>query len=369
MFDLFLARLLVLLLICISCGRIFFTEHARIDSVVLLSPLALFFSLFILFIWGIDPISVVIAVFSFLVLFTNIRSLFRFASQLIVDHYGVVFILSSILELLAALFLMVVLIIFHPVKYSPKDFEARVEKQIITGNFSTGFEIRQSLFENKRNNGILWKIEPEEYLAVPGEPVVLFVGAPTTEISYYEPYLLFLADKGYRVLAADFYSSDYRLYGNACDSRYLRRFYSSYLSLKDKEGFKRIDDQADLIREKAYLALESLAKEIYGEDTYFFLVTEGLDMGSVNHIIDANEEKTLGVFYLNQILEFKTPAYGFVEQNNIELARYLGIERDSSFFIPRYVAGKTAADIDTVLKGLHASWVAEEERKREERLR
>ena len=362
MYDLFLARLLVLLLIFLTCGRILFTEHARIDSIVLLSPMALLFSLCILLIWGVNPFSVALAALSFLVLFTNGRSLFRFAGQLFVDHYSFLFIFSSILEILAAIALAVLLLMFHPVKYTQKDFEAVADKKVISGTLASGFEVRESIFENKRNDGLLWCFEPAEYLEVPGEPVVLFVPGPATAVSFYEPYLLFLAQKGYRVLAADFYPQDYRLYEGKFNSRFLRCFYSVYLSLFEKETYKAIDAAADQIREKCYLALADLARKRYGEDSYFFYVTEGLDMATVNRIIDANEEKTLGVFYLNQIPEFKTPEYGFIEQTNIFLCRILKGERDASLFIPRYVAGKTDGDIQTVVKGLHAQWEAEEKK-------
>lgn len=360
MYDLFLARLLVLLLICLTCSRILFTEHARIDSIVLLSPMALLFSVCILFIWGVDPFSVVLFCLAFLVLFTNGRSLFRFAGQLFVDHYSFLFIFSSILEILAMIALAVLLVMFRPVKYSQKDFEAVADKKVISGTIASGFEVRESIFENKRNDGLLWHFEPAEYLEVPGEPVVLFVPGAASSVSYYEPYLLFLAQKGYRVLAADFYPKDYRLYEDTFNSRFMRRIYSVYLSLFEEETWKVTDTASDQIREQCYLCLADLARKIYGQDTTFFYVTEGLDMSTVNRIIDANEEKTLGVFYLNQIPEFKTPEYGFIEQTDIFLCRLLKGERDASLFIPRYVAGKTDGDIQTVVKALHAQWEAEE---------
>ena len=78
-----------------------------------------------------------------------------------------------------------------------------------------------------------------------------------------------------------------------------------------------------------------------------YFVFDSLEFDSICQITETAGIQTAGFFSLNTIQEYKTPKFGFIEQTNIPLAKKYGFSRDSSLFIPRYLANKTAEQIES----------------------
>ena len=352
MFDLFLAELLVLLMILVVSLRIFFTKNARIDSTVILAPISFGFSLLIFYIWGIDPVILVLCFLSLLTFFINLRSLLRLSARLVVDYYNLRFVIPSILIALAATGLFALLVIFRPVRYRPQDFGVTKTKVSLTGNGTSGYQERKTLFEKSSVTGTLYEYAPklDETTASDETPVILFVPKSTATVAHYEPYFLMLAQKGYRVLSADLYAPFPALYGNALDKRFFRRAYSMILSVFYKEEFAKFSETDEQINLLGYKELSRLALKRYGDKARLFYAVYGIDLDALNELTTTFAENAFGFFALNRVAEYQGGDYGFLEQTDPLTAYFFGQKRDASFFIPRYVAGKTTEAIEQAQK-------------------
>lgn len=386
MFDCFLSNTLVIFLQLLCCSRIFFTKNSRIDSAAVLAPVAFSISLLSLYIWGCSQFMILVLLLSFLVFLTNVRSIIRLFNHLYVDRYSLQFLIFTVLEFILSLGLLFVLYFYRPVKILPQDFNVTKTVTRLTGNMESGFNpvTKETYF--KTASGFLYTYEQTVSNPAPAQvtdqvsadqtisedetalaeqsvsseisetepaapqteetkPVIIFASSDTAEILDYEPYLLFLAQKGWTVLAADFYSPELSYNGSQFkDSRFMRKVISKRRLLKKSENYNAEERKALTV--KSYLALTNLARKIYGEETYFFFVTDNLDYDSISEIIaGASSELTAGVFPLTKISEYKTPGLGFVEQTAPFTAARFGLKRDKTLFIPRYAAGKTVEEL------------------------
>lgn len=362
MFDSFLAQMLVLVLIFFCSARIFFLKDERIDSFAVFAPAALIISVLSFVCFDFSVPGVTVFSLALLVFFTNFRSLLRLSAGLLVDHYGVVFVIFSVIEILLALALGTLLVVLRPVKYSAEDFGITCTQKTLTGT-SQNLRIRESFFTGERFSGKLYVYEPvikDEINAeiYKGNPVLIFSPGIRATVQNYEPYLMILAQKGFKVLAADFYTKDLYLLSKdlesetskfLVESRFLRRFVTLY---EDRLNPKKIEALATAekpIATKKYSALTKLALEIFGDDTKCFYLVDGIDFDSICAVIDEfNTEpysNATGFFSMNRVEEYKTSGYGFIEQTDVPLAKIKGIERENKFFIPRYVANKTVEAI------------------------
>mgnify|MGYP002626150984 CR=1 FL=1 len=358
MFDCFLAQVLVLAMLFFCSVRIFFLKKARVDCFAVFSPVALVFSLLIFFCFDFTLVNAVVFALALFVFFTNFRSALRLAANLIVDSYSLVFIIFSVLELILIVSLAAVIIIFRPVKYTAKDFGISKTQLSLTGNISN-LRIRESYFSGERFSGNLFVYEPlarDEINAelYKGNPVIVFAPGIRATVQNYEPFLMILAQKGYKVISADFYTSDAHLlpnyFGNdflnsTIESKFLRRFAAIHLENTQEENFKKILEEEKPLATKKYSALTRLALELYGDETKVFYVVDGVDYDSIFAVIEEfNTEpysNAAGFFAMNRVDEYKTSGYGFIEQTDVLLAKMKGIDRENKFFIPRYVANKT----------------------------
>ena len=88
----------------------------------------------------------------------------------------------------------------------------------------------------------------------------------------------------------------------------------------------------------------------YGDDTQLFYAVDSLDSDSLNNLSALYPQNVIGFFAINRVSEYHTSGYGFVEQTDPLLGALLGVERDESFFIPRYVANRTVARLESTLE-------------------
>lgn len=352
MFDVFLAEMLILLLILITTLRIFFTKKARIDSPAVLAPVALLLSALLFFMWGADIIILPLCALAFVTFFINIRSLLRLSARLYTDHYNVRFIIPAMMIALVAVCMVAVVVVFRPVRVLPADFGATRTRTLLTGDGAGGYRPWDIRSDRPDITGVLYEYAPAD---LPDEaeptdaepkPVILFVPKCAASVVQYEPYFLLLAQKGFRVVSVDYDGAERRIFDNpVLDSRFFRRLYSLYLRAFDEAAFQAALAADTTYALQGYAALARFVLKHYGADTALFFALENISLDDAQILIDQFAENELGMFWLNRIAEYKTPNFGFIEQTDPLTAYFLGVERDSSFFIPRYVAGKTIASI------------------------
>ncbi|MBQ7158653.1 MAG: hypothetical protein IJS09_04400 [Treponema sp.] len=346
MFDVYLAELLIVSMLIILSLRIFFTKHAHIDSLAILASASFGFSLLIFYIWGAVHFIPLIILLTLLTFLLNLRSLVRLSNRLVVDFYHIHFVIPTLLLLLLAIGILSLIIIFRPVHYVINDFSVQKTKTTLTGKLYSGTHLRQSMVERSNITGVLYAYEP--LATLPEQtPVVLFVPKCSAAIENYEPYFVMLAQKGYTVLTAEFNSTDRTIFHSpVLNSRFFRRFFTLCLWLLDRPAFQQAleTDTAHVL--KGYAELAKLAKEKYGENTPLFFVVDQIGVDGVNELIANFQQNTIGFFALNRIAEYTTPNFGFLEQTDLLAGYPMDVKRDDSFFIPRYVAGKTVVAIE-----------------------
>lgn len=362
MFDSFLAQILVLLMIFFCSVRVFFLRHSRIDCLAAFAPMALVISILTFLCFDFSLQTLAVFVLSIIVFITNFRAFLRLNAKLIVDTYGIPFIIFSILNLIIALALAALIILFRPVKYNAKDFNISKSQLVLTGSTSD-LRIRESFFTGERFSGKLYIYKPVIHDDITASlysenPVIIFSPGIRACVQNYEPYLMLLAQKGYTVLAADFYTKDLHLLSKNSESpteKYIleSKFFRRFAAIK-AEG-ENPDDFAKLLMEekkqatKKYSALTRIALELFGDETKTFYVVDGVDFDSIYAVIDEfNTEpysNAKGFFSMNRVDEYKTSGYGFIEQTDVLFAWHKGFERENKFFIPRYVANKTITAI------------------------
>ena len=358
MFDVFLAELLILSMLVLLSLRIFFTKRARIDAAAILAPTSFVFSLLVLYIWGADSITLLLVLFTFFALIINVRSVMRFSARVVVDYYSARYVIPMILILLFSLGLITLLIIFRPVRYFGRDFGVTREKTTLTGNLTTGLYERTTVFEQSGITGMLYTYEKmpadsDEKSEKKNEivPTVIFVPKCSAQAVHYEPYFLMLAQKGCRVLSAEYNAFDRELFDlPLLNSRFFRRFYTLWLWFKDRKEFNRTIEKDTAYALKTYRELAKIALNRYGKDTQILFAVEEIGIDALNELTSAFAENSLGFYALNRLPEYTTTNFGFLAQTDVLLAYTMGISRDNSFFIPRYVAAKTMESIEQAKK-------------------
>lgn len=358
MFDCFLAQMLVLILMFVCSARIFFLKHSRVDSFAVFSTIALFISLCILFCFGFSFFNLCVFLLALLVYFVNFRAVIRLRARLIIDGYSAVFIIFSILSLILTVALGAAIVLTRPVRYTAKDFGVTKSAYTLTGT-TRDLRIRESFFTGGRFAGDLFVYEPVVHDEISAQvyadnPVLIFAPGIRAAVVNYEPYFMILAQKGFTVLAADFFTGDTTLLSSEVrnpvakrivESKFFRRFAAIHYENMRPDEFSLVLDAEKRLFTKKYSALTKLALEMFGDDTEVFYIVDGVDFDSIYAVIDEfNTEpysNAKGFFSMNRVSEYETSGYGFIEQTDVLLAREKGIERENKFFIARYVAGKT----------------------------
>lgn len=358
MFDCFLTQILVLLMLFLCSARIFFIKKARVDAFTAFAPISVFISICILFCFDFSILNFSVFVLSIVVFLINFRAVLRLGAMLIVDSYGVAFIIFSILSLLLIILLSVAVIITRPVKYSAKEFGITKKEFTLTGSLQN-LSVRESYFTGEKFSGNMCIYEPKTTdditKSVYSEnPLLIFATGIRSNIINYEPYFMIMAQKGYTVLAADLYTDELRLLSKntkgdfkkrLVESKFFRRFAAIHAAASKPDEFKDILLEEKKLSTQKYSALTKLALEIFGDEISVFYITDGVDFDSIYTVIDEfNTEpysNAKGFFSMNRIDEYKTSGYGFIEQTDVFLSYGMKIERENKFFIPRYIANKT----------------------------
>lgn len=412
MFDLFLAQVLILILLFSSGIRVLFIKNPRVDAFAVIPVFAFLISLLLIPIWGITVQNLVIIVLSALFFLTNVRALFRVSSNLIVDNYTLAFIIANFIELLLLIATIAFVVLSAPVRCKLKDFGTQKEKVYLTGTLAAGIR-KGDFFEGDAFSGILYIYKPLQEISATEKPaassaegtaagaasavsttvadtasasgtasaasianapsiantserpIIVFAGTSVGTVEQYEPYILFLSKNGFTVCAADLYTRDMHIYEGASNRRFARRIRTLYNYVQDKTEFEATKKKELLLSRQKYERLTELVLDLFGESQTVYYITDGVSFDTINAVIEAFPKNAVGFYSLNRIPEYKTQGFGFIQQTDILLAKYFSMKRDSSLFIPRYVANKTKDDILLLLAKIQKQKQAEEKQNAE----
>ena len=341
-----LSELILLLLLAISAGRIFFIKNARLDPLSAVPLITLIFSMLQFFAFGLSIFEVLIFFLAFSLTIWNVRALARFKAKLVVDHYGILFVLISILNLILIIIVGVFAVLYRPVRIDMKKFNV----DITTKSYSGSLDEAYSEYENpvRPKSASVKKYESKN--AEPDEPkkIIAFIPSESSRLEFYEPFFAKLARDGYTVYAASFPTTDVHYFNSVLD---VEPFRSSILTKYKYLGHKNYDKamenkEKNLVRE--FTALLKLIPT--GPQDSIFLVGDTVPHTAyLSATLNTTNKAVKGSFDLGTIPGYYTAGYGPVESGYPVFAKLLGYERDGTFYMASHIAGKLESYIQESL--------------------
>lgn len=226
--------LLICGLIILLALRFLVHKRAKVDSIVMASPIVLVFSIFYIFAFGANIITLSLFILTFFVFLTNYRALQRFANGLYVDYYHAYFSITSFLEALCTIVFIVFFVIYAPVSDTPTNGFS-VSRTNLTGSAAYGLSEKTKVFQS--TNAIVY-----EYTGDSGvdetKPILLYVPDLFCQSSDFEPILGAFAREGYRVIAMDIKFSDITYLSKFLDNRFVKPFAMRIQKVSAPEKFE-----------------------------------------------------------------------------------------------------------------------------------
>ena len=329
--------LIILFLIILNCGRLFFLKFGRVDVLTLLAPLCVILSILQIIAWKADFFSLILLGISVFCFFVNFRAFLRFLSGLYVDHYSFAFKIGAIVVLLAAIAEVVLIAMFFPRAIKDTDFNTKKTVKLLSGSFNYGFE----------KVGLLPVINCEMFIFEPTEEslkkdtVVLFFPDKRADTSHYEPYLMSLANNGYAVCSADYFSKDLKWFHSFADNRFFRRMFMIIKYFSNETMFATENEFYTYNTIKECEETLKFAKQYFGEDKKFFFIGDVMTFEGTKDFASRNLSSSEGYFNIAELEDYKTPGFGCIQQLAPVLGYKFNLEPLSDFSIPRKMAEET----------------------------
>lgn len=371
-------------------------RYSKVDSLCVISPVALFIAVLQIFAWGVTTINVAIFILTLIIFFINFRAILRFMGSLFIDHYSVPFILFSIIFLLVTLAFIAFIIIFKPLVQPPAYYDISKKCIKMTGSFSSGF-LPSNAFE--RGNAVITifeKVRPPRINKTPNKDIsnnlidtkdsvdaaspaktennidsdtnitadtlkndttplarddktpgadtfnmeqsknvdnpsasIILLGDKRASLDDYLPYVYQLANLGYKVYYADFFTRDNLWAHNICDSKLLRKSFMQLQYFLSPFRFNSEQEYFSFNISKELAMLYEYATNQNG-DQKVFVVTDWMgDIALRDFQKLHSADKTFsGAIYLSDYKEYKTIGFGFTDFSNPLTSVFLKMNRE-----------------------------------------
>lgn len=345
----FLGAMLVLILLILCLGRVFFARYNKIDSLVVASPVALFISVLQIIAWGAGVVNNTLLILSFITVLLNFRALLRYTGGLLIDHYSIPFIFFSIVLLIVTMGVVAILILLNPLVQNPTYYKNacnghNIDKRIIklSGTFQGGllpsktFERADGVvtvfnsvsdssnitdFSGIKNFTGITTIKSEKDIAGDSETkdddlggkkdAIILLGDKRAGLENYLPYIYRLTREGKKVYYGDFWTRDGLWAHNLFDSPILRR---GYLRARYFFNPKRFESEKEFFSFNISRELKFLynyIKEVEG-DKRIFVITDWMgEIAAEDFQKELGEDESfLGVKKLSLDDDYKTKGFG-----------------------------------------------------------
>lgn len=336
----FHGEVLIFLLLLIVNGRVYFPKNGRRDPLVAVSPFTLVLSVLFMLSWGFDFFTGLAVILSLLVFIVNFHAMFRYTDRVYVDSYSPFMIFGATITNILAVAAFVGAVIFAPViETYHKNSKVTESTWRYSGSLRNGF-VESGNWDSVNAAFYEYSLFPE---LTNRSNVVLFLPDRRADVVAYKPYLKLLAENGCTVYTADFYTSDCKYLHNAMDYKMFRKFFMLNESINNSQKFL---SQREFYTYNISLegeALISSAREKYGPQCKFFIVTDVMGETAAEDLQKKYPELITGTFNMSTVPEYKTAGYGCVDQTDPLLARILGAEKDKDMMIARLLAKKSSS--------------------------
>jgi len=349
MTDQTISELLVLFLLAFSCARIFFHFQVRSDTLSILPLVSLIISVLNFFAWGISAVDLVVFLLAFFITIWNIRALLRLNAQLVIDHFGPLFTIVSIVNLVLVIAVGIIIFKYRPVPVNKQKEAVSETCTSYTGSFTEGFTVGKKPFQN--TTARIWKYMPlyntitDSSGKTAANTVVLFIGDKCANTALYRPFLYKLAHDGYTVYSAEFYAKDMRWLGNPKDFEIARRFSFCWKKLQKPLQYNvcKITLSENIIKE-----YKTFANLVFGDVSPKEIVVLAGDELATEALPHAKDACPIAddTFNIASVSGY-TSAYGPVEQSEPLLAKILGKDRDTTGYMSAHLAHELEKSIST----------------------
>lgn len=325
------AELLILAMVFLGSTRFLFINHTKKDSISVVPLVALIFSVFDIFVFG---LSVREVLFLFLALWStiwNFRSILRLASDVLIDRYDVRFVFISCINTLICIFFFWGMLVYNPANANPKKMGVHEEVEKYYGDLRHGLQERKYPF--KPMSAQIWNFEGKNSNPN-GRTIIIFVPPKTADVEVYRILLQKLARDGYSVYAGDFWPENVTWLNRFFDMKFLRQFIFSVIKLRDDAKYGQILSGNVEELEREYRAL--LRKSAPRETDCVFVLADDDRAGVLKRI--SEDPAVKGTFDLSFLDDYPTKGFGPVENTDPVLGKYLGVSPDRSGYMSSHIA-------------------------------
>lgn len=318
------AEILILALMIMSNGRVLTIRKPHMDPLTMLAPVSFLLASLSLFSFSADIFLLAIFILSILVLLSNFHALIRYSSHLVIDRYSPLMKVWAWFTNIFCFLILGTILFFSPVNVSERKMGVVSIRNPYSGSFSKGFT-PSGRFEP--STGFITKFTRPE-MTEDQSPIIILLGDKRADTESYRPYLLSLAQKGFTVVSGDFYSKDLKWIHTFEDSKTFRRLGLILRSLIDYQKYKSQREFYTYNFSREIETMFSLMKDKYGEDCHFFIVTDEMSYTAAVDFAKTKPEQISGIFDLSSVPEYLTPGYGFIQQTDPLLGKFLNVPRD-----------------------------------------
>lgn len=349
-----LGELLILFLLILNCSRMFFLKYGKVDSLTILAPICVILSVLQILAWNANFFSIILLIISVFAFFVNFRALLRFLSRLYVDHYSAAFKTGAMIVLILSVCEVAAIIYFFPANFNLSRRNVKKETIRLSGSFSGGFE-KSGFFAI--SDGTVFKYEPKnktteseskadetnetetnEPIATenPAKNPIIIIPDKRADSESYEPLAILLAEKGFTVYSADFYSNDLRWFHNAADSKYLRRMFMRFdyrknpVQFNAKKEFFSYNSGKEIEAIVKFAENENALQENENPVGKVFVISDWMSENALEDFAKQNKERVSGTMKLSEQAEYKTKGFGFVHFTEPFIEYIFGSQKNPS---------------------------------------
>lgn len=364
-----LGELLILFLLILNCSRMFFLKYGKVDSLTILAPICVILSVLQILAWNANFFSIILLIISVFAFFVNFRALLRFLSRLYVDHYSAAFKTGAMIVLILSVCEVAAIIYFFPANFNLSRRNVKKETIRLSGSFSGGFEKSGffaisdgTVFKYEQKNKTTEseskadetnETETNEPIATenPTKNPIIIIPDKRADSESYEPLAILLAEKGFTVYSADFYSNDLRWFHNAADSKYLRRMFMRFdyrknpVQFNAKKEFFSYNSGKEIEAIVKFAENENALQESGNPGEKVFIISDWMSENALEDFAKQNKERVSGTMKLSEQAEYKTKGFGFVHFTEPFIEYIFGHQKNLSENIPQSNEMENASEL------------------------
>lgn len=301
---------------------------------------AFFFSILNLFAFGLSSTLILVSILSLFCAIWNTRALIRFLGKLVIDHYSILFIFISVINLALTIALCVIVVMYSPVYNNLKKFNVEKNTFYLSGNFTDGFTDTTDAFNRKTVTVTKFVSKDSDMLSQNTKGTVILLPSKNASNETYAHFMTKLAFDGYTVYSAEFYNKDNQFFNNFRDSVAFRRFSFNNLKISHNSQYESfVKSNASSYKKEAESLINYIKTRTDAPYPMYFVYDYDASYG-IKQVEKIEDYKNITFFDLASIKDYTTKGLGPIEQSDPFFAFYFGYEKDKSLYMSSHLANE-----------------------------